>query len=121
MTIGQRLIVETDSGPVEWRRLNQINLAWARKRLGEQVGQMDDQRLERASVAFLSHLDAIATGGPTCDLFAAFGEGEADPVDAYWQEWRDRGYGERVHLVKPSRDSVAVVLWDGQEIDVECD
>lgn len=118
MPIGQRLVIETDDGPVEWRRLNRTNLNWLRTHLESELGQTDELPRERAANAFLWHLEAILAGGPRCEVYAAFGEGDHDSVTAYWQEWKDRGNGEFVGLKTTDTETADVaelsaVGWDG--------
>lgn len=90
MPISQKLIVETESGPVEWRRLNRTNVAWATRRCEAMVGSGIELERERASTAFLWHLVAMLGDGPQEDLYEAFGSQDGDVVEMFWREWRDR-------------------------------
>jgi len=90
MPISQKLIVETESGPVEWRRLNRTNVAWATRRCEAMVGSGIELERERASMAFLWHLVAMLGDGPQEDLYEAFHSQEGDVVEMFWREWRYR-------------------------------
>lgn len=96
MTISQKLVVETESGPVEWRRLNRANLAWAEKRLLAAIGERSSdwtESRERASVCFLWHLASVLDGQQVGDRFRAFAMPDGDNVEAFWSEWKDRKSG----------------------------
>lgn len=109
MPISQKLIVETESGPVEWRRINRTNVAWATRRCEAMLGSGIELSRERASVAFLWHLAAILDGGPQEDLYEAFGAESGDVVELFWQEWSER-HGQEAPQVLAAVASVGEQL-----------